>query len=127
MTTTLTPVDVEAIHRMLVDRVLSGDAIAGLIDLDRDTAARARADLVPDAWARLLRDAQRVVEEYRGAMAGAAVIRSEIGDLVAAAYRGDRQAERARLLDGDAWAIYRDGWTDAVRRYRDALNSAASG
>ena len=127
MTTTLTPVDVEAIHRMLVDRVLSGDAIAGVIDLDRDTAVRARADLVPDAWARLLRDSDRVMAEYRGAMADIAVIRSEIGDLGTAAYRGDPQAERARLLDGDAWAIYRDGWTTAVRRYRDALDSAASG
>jgi hypothetical protein len=127
MITTLTTADAEAIARMLIDAVLSGDAIAGVIDLDRDTASRARAELVPAAWTELLRDADRVMAEYRGVMAGVAVIRSEIGDLVAATYRGDPQAERARLLDGDAWAIYRDGWTAAVRRYRDALDSAASG
>jgi hypothetical protein len=127
MTTAITPADIDAVARMLIDDVLAGDATAGVIDLDADTASRARAELVPAAWAELLRDADRVMAEYRGAMAGVAVIRSEIGDLVAATYRGDPQAERARRLDGDAWAIYRDGWTTAVRRYRDALNSAASG
>jgi hypothetical protein len=127
MTTTLTPTDADAIARMLIDTVLSGDAIVGVIDLDHDTPARARADLVPDAWTRLARDAARVVGEYRDVMQVVAELRSEISDPVAAAYRGDPRAEQVRLMDADAWAIYRDGWTVAVRRYRDALNSAASG
>ena len=127
MTTTITPADVDAVARMLIDRVLSGDAVVGAIDLDGDTANRARAELVPTAWAGLVRDADRVVDEYRAAMQVVAELRSEIGDLVSAAYRGDPRAERARLMDNDAWAIYRDDWTTAVRRYRDALAAVASG
>ena len=127
MTTTITPADADTIARMLIDAVLSGEAIAGVIDLDADTAARARAELVPAAWAGLCRDAERVMGEYRDVMAGVAELRSEIGDLVSAAYRGDPQAEQVQLMDADAWAIYRDGWTAAVRRYRDALNAVASG
>jgi hypothetical protein len=126
MITTLTTADAEAIARMLIDAVLSGDAIAGVIDLDRDTASRARAELVPAAWDRLCRDAERVVEEYRDVMADVAELRSEIGDLVGATYCGDSRSERARLMDADAWAIYRDGWTAAVRWYRDALAAVAS-
>lgn len=125
MSAALTPADAEAIARMLLDRVLAGSAPAGVIDLDRDTAARAKAELVPDAWTRLVRDAQRAVEEYRDTMAGVDALRAEIGDLVAAAVCRDPRAERAQLMDSDAWGIYEDGWQAAVRRYRDALASAA--
>jgi hypothetical protein len=126
MTTTLTPVDVEAIHRMLVDRVLSGDAIAGLIDLDRDTAARARADLVPDAWAELLRDADRVMAEYAEMNQSIAERRARLGPGLSAWLCGDpAEKESILALERDAWVIYQEQWRAAAGRYRDALNAAA--
>jgi hypothetical protein len=127
MTTTLTPVDVEAIHRMLVDRVLSGDAIAGLIDLDRDTAARARADLVPAAWAELLRDADRVMAEYAEMNQSAADRRGRLGPGLSAWLCGDpAEKESILALERDAWVIYQEQWRAAAGRYRDALNAAVN-
>jgi len=126
MTTAITPADVEAIHRMLVDRVLSGDAIAGVIDLDRDTAVRARADLVPDAWARLLRDADRVMAEYAEMNQSIAERRARLGPGLSAWLCGDpAEKESILALERDAWVIYQEQWRAAAGRYRDALNAAA--
>ncbi len=127
MTTTLTTADVDAIHRMLIDDFLTGEAIVGVIDLGGSTGDRARAELVPYAWARLLRDADRVTAEYAEMNQSAADRRGRLGSGLSAWLCGD-PAERESILalERDAWGIYQEQWRTAVERYRDALNAAES-
>jgi hypothetical protein len=126
MTTTLTPADIDAVARMLIDDVLAGDATAGVIDLDADTASRARVELVPAAWAELLRDADRVMAEYAEMNQSAADRRGRLGPGLSAWLCGDpAEKESILALERDAWDIYQEQWRAAVGRYREALNAAA--
>ena len=126
MTTAITPADIDAVARMLIDDVLAGDATAGVIDLDADTASRARAELVPAAWAELLRDADRVMAEYAEMNQSIAERRARLGPGLSAWLCGDpAEKESILALERDAWVIYQEQWRAAAGRYRDALNAAA--